>query len=202
VAVAAGPAFSFTYADNLERLAAAGAELVPFDPLTDPALPAGVAGLVAGGGFPEVHAEALADNRPLLDDVRRRVAAGLVTWAECGGLLWLARALDGRPMVGAVGTDAHMTARLHLGYRRVTARTDNPVLAGGAALRGHVFHYTTTDPAGDALALRRGDRIEAEGFASPALLATYLHAHLGAEPGPAERFVATAAAPTRSATVA
>jgi cobyrinic acid a,c-diamide synthase len=201
VAVAAGPAFSFTYADNLERLAAAGAELIPFDPLTDPALPAGAAGLVAGGGFPEVHGEALADNRPLLADVRARVAGGLVTWAECGGLLWLARALDGRPMVGAVDTGATMTARLHLGYRRVTANTPNPVLAAGEGLRGHVFHYTTTDPGGDALAVRRADRVEAEGFASPSLLATYLHAHLGAAPRPAERFVAEAAK-FRSATVA
>jgi cobyrinic acid a,c-diamide synthase len=194
VAVAAGPAFSFTYTDNLERLAEAGAELVPFDPLVDPALPEGIAGLVAGGGFPEVHGEALADNRPLLADVRARVAGGLVTWAECGGLLWLARALDGREMVGAVDTEAHLGSRLHLGYRDATATVVNPVLDRGESLRGHVFHYTGTEPAGDALALRRREGVDAEGFASPTLLATYVHAHLGADAGPAERFVATCAA--------
>jgi cobyrinic acid a,c-diamide synthase len=194
VAVAGGAVFSFTYADNLERLAEAGAELVPFDPLADPALPEGVAGLVAGGGFPEVHAEALADNGALLADVRRRVAGGLVTWAECGGLLWLSRALDGRPLVGAVDATARLTPRLQLGYRQATATVANPVLDRGASLRGHVFHYTATDPEGGALALRRKDEVRAEGFASPTLLATYLHAHLGAEPGPAERFVAACAA--------
>jgi cobyrinic acid a,c-diamide synthase len=199
IAVAAGPVFSFTYADNLERLGEAGAELVPFDPLVDPALPDGVAGLVAGGGFPEVHAEALADNGPLLAEVRRRVAGGLVTWAECGGLLWLARALDGRPLVGAVDTTAHLTSRLRLGYRQAAAALDNPVLAAGGTLRGHVFHYTTTDPPGRALALRRGADTEPEGFASPTLLATYLHAHLGADPRPAERFVAACAARSRPA---
>jgi cobyrinic acid a,c-diamide synthase len=194
VAVAAGPAFSFTYPDNLEQLAAAGAELVPFDPLTDRALPADVHGLVAGGGFPEVHAAVLADNGPLLADVRRRVAGGLVTWAECGGLLWLAGALDGRPMVGAVAASARMTPRLHLGYRRAEAVVANPVLAAGASLRGHVFHYTTTEPAGEGLRLHRAADAQPEGFAGPSILATYLHAHLGADPAPAVRFVAAARA--------
>jgi cobyrinic acid a,c-diamide synthase len=189
VALAGGPAFSFTYPDNIEQLTAAGAELVPFDPLVDVALPEGVHGLVAGGGFPEVHAAALADNASLLADVRRRVAGGLVTWAECGGLLWLATALDGRAMVGAVGTTATMTARLHLGYRRAEAVVANPVLAAGSSLRGHVFHYTTTEPAGEGLLLRRAGNAQPEGFAGPSILATYLHAHLGADPAPAVRFV-------------
>jgi cobyrinic acid a,c-diamide synthase len=193
IAVAAGPAFSFTYADNLERLAGAGAELIPFDPLVDPALPGGVVGLVAGGGFPEVHAEALADNGPLLADVRARIAGGLVTWAECGGLLWLARSLDGRRLVGALDATATMTSRLHLGYREARAPTANPVLAAGGTLRGHVFHYTTVEPAGDGLVLRRAGERCPEGFASATLLATYLHAHLGADPAPAQRFVATCA---------
>jgi cobyrinic acid a,c-diamide synthase len=193
IAVAAGAAFSFTYPDNLERLAEAGAELCPFDPLVDEALPEGVTGLVAGGGFPEVHAVDLAANTPLLADVRRRVAGGLVTWAECGGLLWLARELDGHAMAGALGVRARLGQRLHLGYREAVAGTGNPVLAAGDRLRGHEFHYTTTDPGGDALALRRRDAVQPEGFASSTLLATYLHAHLGADPGPAERFVAACA---------
>ena len=119
---------------------------------------------------------------------------GLVTWAECGGLLWLARALDGRPMVGALDAEARMTTRLRLGYREATATVDNPVLAAGGRLRGHEFHYTTVDPPGGALALRRRDGVAAEGFASPTVLATYLHAHLGADPTPAERFVGVCAA--------
>ena len=96
MAVAAGAAFTFTYADTLDALGAAGVEVVPVDPAHDAALPDGTSGLIAGGGFPEVHAADLAANEPLLADVRGRVSRGMPTWAECGGLLWLCRTLDGR----------------------------------------------------------------------------------------------------------
>ncbi len=192
VAVAAGPAFSFGYPDNLEALAAAGAEIVPFDPLHDPALPDGCHALVAGGGFPEVYAEALAANRPLLDDLRRRAADGLVVWAECGGLLWLARQLDGHPMAGVVDADATMTSRLALGYRTATTTMASPLGPTGTALRGHEFHYSTIDPTGDALALEGRFGRGPGGFATPRLLASYLHVHLGATPAAAEAFVRTA----------
>jgi cobyrinic acid a,c-diamide synthase len=199
VAVAAGAAFTFTYQDTLDALVAAGVEPVPFDPRVDEGLPDGVAGLLAGGGFPEVHAADLAANRPLLGDVRRRIAAGLPTWAECGGLLWLCRHLDGTPMAGALPADAHMTERLHLGYRTATATVPSPVGREGTALRGHEFHYSTVEPAGEALELvsrwgRRGD-----GFATPSLLATYLHVHPGGDPTPVERFVAACDAAPRDA---
>lgn len=196
VAVAAGKAFSFVYPDNLEMLAQAGAELVPFDPLQDRALPAGCRALYAGGGFPEVFAPALADNGPMLRDVRRRVADGLITWAECGGLLWLARSLDGHDMVGALPAAAHMTARLSLGYRRAVVRADNPVAGAGQTLRGHEFHYSALDSPGDALELSGRFGSGLGGFASTTFLASYLHLHLGADPAPAERLVAVTAAAT------
>ncbi len=192
VAVAGGPAFSFSYPDNLELLAAAGAELVAFDPCTDPALPEGATGLVAGGGFPEVFAGALAANRPLLDDVRRRVDAGLVTWAECGGLLWLSRSLDGNRLAGALPGDGHMTGRLSLGYRRATLRRNSPLGPAGTALWGHEFHYSDLAPAGDGLDLSGRHGRATAGWASPTLVASYLHLHLGAAPEVAERFVAAA----------
>ena len=186
VAVATGPAFAFVYPDNVEALEAAGAEVVTFDPLHDERLPAEADGLYVGGGFPEVFAEALAENAPLLEDVRRR---GLVTWAECGGLLWLCNRLDGRRLAGVVDADARMTDRLTLGYRRATARVDNPLCAAGQELRGHEFHYSGVEPAGDALHLRARFGEGPAGFATDELLATYLHLHLGATPEPAERFV-------------
>jgi cobyrinic acid a,c-diamide synthase len=194
VAVAAGPAFTFMYRDNLEALEAAGAELVPFDPLTDAALPEGTDALCAGGGFPEVYAAALAANHPLLADVRARVEAGMVTWAECGGLLWLARSLDGAALAGVIPADGEMTGRLTLGYREATARSDSPLAPAGSRLRGHEFHYSTLAPPGQAFAFEGRDGKIDGGWAGPGLAASYLHLHLGGDPSPAARFVATAAA--------
>jgi cobyrinic acid a,c-diamide synthase len=194
VAVAGGPAFTFCYPDNLERLREAGADLVPFDPLTEAALPEGTEGLYLCGGFPEVFAAALADNAPLLGDVRARIDGGLPCWAECGGLLWLARSLEGRALCGVVPADAAMSGRVHVGYRTAVARRENPVLPVGSSARGHEHHYSTLEPGGDALALqgRAGRRVE--GWAAPTLLATYLHLHLGADTAPAEHFMAAVAA--------
>jgi len=191
IAVAGGPAFTFAYRDNLDALEAAGAELVPFDPLVDAALPDGTDGLLAGGGFPEVFGESLAANTPLLARTRARVLAGLPTWAECGGLLWLADRLDGRPMVGAVATEGTLGDRLVLGYRHAELLGDTPVGPRGTVLRGHEFHYSTCAPAGTAVRFtsRFGER--EDGFASSRLLATYLHHHAGGDPSPEAAFVRT-----------
>ena len=191
VAVAAGAAFTFTYTDTLDALVAAGAEPVPFDPLRDEALPEAVDGLLAGGGFPEVYAAELAANRPMLADVRRRVEAGLPTWAECGGLLWLCRSLDGQDMAGVVPAAAAMTGRLTLGYREATVSAPSPVGPPGAVVRGHEFHYSTVDPSGDALMFRSRFGERPDGFATPTLLATYLHHHPGGDPSAVACFVAT-----------
>ncbi len=193
IAVVSGRAFSFAYPDNLERLEEAGAELVDLDPLTDPALPAGVQGLYACGGFPEVFAEQLEANASLRADVAARIGAGLVTWAECGGLLWLVRTLDGHRLCGAIPAEATMGTRVILGYRTATLRVDTPIGPAGMALAGHEHHYSSVEPPGAAMELagRAGSRLE--GWATPRLLATYLHLHLGADPAPAERFVSAAA---------
>ena len=192
VAVAGGPAFSFTYPDNLELLEQAGAELVPFDPRADTALPAAVDAVYAGGGFPEVFVAELAANRPLLKDVRDRMAAGLVTWAECGGLLWLSRSLDGHALCGALEADGSMSERLTLGYRRASTGVDTPLAPAGTELRGHEFHYSSLEPEGNALTMSGRNGETRAGFASPRLFASYLHLHLAADPHLAERFVATA----------
>jgi cobyrinic acid a,c-diamide synthase len=197
IGVAGGPAFSFVYPDNLEALTAAGAELVPFDPRADDRLPEALDGLYLGGGFPEVFAADLAGNGALLEDVRLAVGAGLATLAECGGLLWLTRSLDGHPMAGVLAADAAMTDRLSLGYRRAVARVDTPVAKAGAELRGHEFHYSQVTPPGDALDLSGRFGQGTAGFATPTLLASYLHLHFGADPEPAERFVRTAAGERR-----
>lgn len=189
VAVAGGAAFSFTYADTLDALRAAGAEIVPFDPLTDRSLPPALDGLLAGGGFPETFAPELAANTDLLADVRQAVDGGLVTWAECGGLLWLARTIDGHAMAGAVPVDAHMTDRLTLGYRSATTTGPTPIGPPGTVVRGHEFHYSRAEPAGGALALESRWGSGPEGHATPDLLATYLHHHPGGDPAAVAAFV-------------
>ena len=197
IAVAAGPAFTFAYQDNLDALEAAGAELVAFDPLVDDHLPDGVDGLLAGGGFPEVFGEQLAANTPLSAATRAAVAGGLPTWAECGGLLWLAEELDGRPMVGAVPTVGTLGSRLVLGYRQAELRRDTPIGPAGTQLRGHEFHYSTCSPAGGAVQLTSRFANRTDGFASPSLLATYLHHHAGGDPSAVAMFVRSCVAHRR-----
>jgi cobyrinic acid a,c-diamide synthase len=191
IAVASGPAFSFCYPDNLEMLAAAGAELLPFDPRHD-SLPEGVTGLIAGGGFPEVFAAELSENVALLDDLRRRVADGLVVWAECGGLLWLSQSLDDHKLAGIVDVKGTMTKRLHLGYRSARTLTETPLGPIGTEFRGHEFHYSTVAPPGDALHFESRFSNRTDGFATPFMLATYLHVHLATRPDLAESFVRSA----------
>jgi cobyrinic acid a,c-diamide synthase len=192
VALASGPAFSFTYPENLQLLRDAGADLAPFDPLTDAALPEGCSALYAGGGFPEVFAPALAANTALIADVRAALRGGMVAWAECGGLLWLCRSLDGAAMVGAVGADARMTDGLTIGYRTAVTRAPSPFGPAGTALRGHEFHRSVVSPSGEAMELASRFGRGPGGFASPRLFASYLHQHLAASPDLAAQFVGLA----------
>ncbi|GAC1587454.1 MAG: cobyrinate a,c-diamide synthase [Acidimicrobiales bacterium] len=189
IAVASGPAFSFAYPDNTEAMEASGAEIVPFDPLEDASLPSGVRGLFAGGGFPEVYAPQLADNQRLLVAVKEQVAAGLVTWAECAGLLWLSEMLDGHKMAGAIACRARMTEHRTLGYRTARTTVTSPLGPVGTTLRGHEFHYSVVDPPGSALEMTGRTGATTGGFAGPGLFASYLHQHLGGAPGLAEHFV-------------
>lgn len=147
VAVASGPAFSFVYQENLELLEANGAELVEFDPTADERLPTGSAALYLGGGFPETYAEPLAANKPLRAAVRRFALSGRPMVAECGGLLYLARRLDGQPMCGVLEAEGRMTGRLTLGYRQASAATPSPLAEPGRTIRGHEFHYSALEPA-------------------------------------------------------
>lgn len=193
VGVAAGAAFTFTYTDTLDALIAAGAEVVPFDPLVDEELPAPIDGVVIGGGFPEVHAVELAANRRLLDDLARRVRSGLVTWAECGGLLLLARSLDDHPMARVIPADGRMSSQLTLGYREVVTQHRSPLGPPGIRFRAHEFHYSQLDPGGDALNLQSRWGSRSEGWATPTLLATYTHHHPGGEPSVVAGFARTCA---------
>ncbi|PBC64543.1 cobyrinic acid a,c-diamide synthase [Streptomyces sp. Tue6028] len=191
IAVAAGAAFTFSYAEHGELLAAAGAEVVTFDPLHDEQLPDGTAGLVVGGGFPEVYAAELSANEPLRKAVAELALSGAPVAAECAGLLYLCRELDGRPMCGVLDATARMTERLTLGYRDAVAVSDSVLAAAGTRMRGHEFHRTVVDPgagAAPAWGVRAPER-RLEGFVQQGVHASYLHTHWASEPGVARRFV-------------
>jgi cobyrinic acid a,c-diamide synthase len=199
VALAGGAAFSFAYAETAELLAGAGAEVVTVDPLRDETLPAGTAGLVVGGGFPEVYAAELSANEPLRLAVASLAAVGAPIVAECAGLLWLCQTLDDAPMCGVIDADATMTPTLTLGYRDAVAMTDSPLAEAGTRITGHEFHRTTVhprsglllSPAGGAAWAWRG--ADPEGFATANVHASYLHLHWAARPGIARRVVAACA---------
>ncbi|MEU5044406.1 cobyrinate a,c-diamide synthase [Streptomyces griseorubiginosus] len=191
VAVAGGPAFTFSYAEHSELLTAAGAQVVTFDPLRDEQLPDGTAGLVIGGGFPEVFAAELSANEPLRKAVSALAETGAPVAAECAGLLYLCRELDGQPMCGVLDAEARMTEALTLGYRDAVAVSDSALAVAGTRMRGHEFHRTVVEPgAGDIAAWGvRTPRRRLEGFVQRGVHASYLHTHWASEPGVARRFV-------------
>jgi cobyrinic acid a,c-diamide synthase len=202
IGVAHDEAFHFYYEDNLARLEAAGAELVRFSPVHDARLPE-VDGLLLGGGYPEVHAAALAANRAMRDAVRAFAAAGRPVYAECGGLMYLAsaiRTVEGREheMVGLVPGVAVVRERLQaLGYAEVTTRAPTLLGPAGLTFRGHQFRYSDLEVAASvprvyAVSRRRGAPLD-EGYASGSVLASYVHAHWASCPAAAEAFVAACA---------
>jgi cobyrinic acid a,c-diamide synthase len=186
IAVLRDAAFSFYYPENLEALEAAGAELVFASPLADRALPPADA-LYAGGGFPEEHAAALAANEPMRRSVAAELAAGLPAWAECGGLMYLSRAIvrDGRehPMVGALPIAVEHTERPQgHGYMAATVDRPNPFFAPGTRLLGHEFHYSRAAGPfrGDTvLSVERGAGLGngRDGLCVNNVVATYMHLH-------------------------
>ncbi|MFI6210793.1 cobyrinate a,c-diamide synthase [Nocardia brasiliensis] len=196
IAMAGGPAFTFGYAEHRELLSAAGARVRVFDPLRDE-LPSGTAGLVLPGGFPEEHAAELAANTSLLAAVRSLAARGLPVHAECAGLLYLTRTLDGHPMAGVVDADAEFGPRLTLGYRDAVALADSALWRAGERVRGHEFHrtrLTTSNTAAPAWGWHGSDGTRAmEGALVHRVHASYLHTHPAGNPEATTRFVAAAA---------
>jgi cobyrinic acid a,c-diamide synthase len=195
--VARDEAFHFYYADNLRRLEELGAEIVPFSPVRDTALP-DVDGLYLGGGYPEAHAVALSSNLPMRKRIAAFARAGGPVYAECGGLMYLTQAIvtaDGarHAMVGVLPGEARMRSTLQaIGY--VEVETQAPTILGpaGTRFRGHQFRYSDLAPApspapGDvehAYSLRRprGDDASPEGYRVGNTLASYVHAHWASNP--------------------
>lgn len=195
VALAAGRAFSFGYAEHGELLRAAGADVVEFDPLGDP-LPPQTAALVLPGGFPEQFSPELSTNDVVRSQIKELAASGAPVHAECAGLTYLVDELDGFPMCGVLKGSASFTDHLTLGYRNAVAVAESPLYAIGDRTVGHEFHRTTVTFTGSyapAWTYGRDDGARTEGAVAAGVHASYLHTHPAARPQAISRFVAAAA---------
>ncbi|MBI5410851.1 MAG: cobyrinate a,c-diamide synthase [Nitrospirae bacterium] len=202
VGVAYDQAFCFYYAENLELLEAAGAEIVKFSPLKDQSLP-DIDLLYLGGGYPELHGAALAGNQSMKNAIRSFAGKGGPIYAECGGMMYLTQAirdLDGRShdMVGLFPAEAVMSKQgLTIGYREVELA--RPCLLGesGIKARGHEFHYSSLAPRGlldygcrmtDARGAEKGQ----DGLSVGNVVALYAHLHFSSQPSLAHALVTSA----------
>ncbi|MFB6262326.1 MAG: cobyrinate a,c-diamide synthase [Bradymonadaceae bacterium] len=194
-------AFSFYYRHNFDLLRQNGAELVQFSTFTDD-LPDDLDGLYIGGGYPEVYAEPLADNTSLRRDIRALARSGRPILAECGGLMYLADALESGsgeryPMCGVLGGITTEQAQSTIGYAEVAPTGAAPFFDDVDRARGHLFHTSDwvdgSAPEGTSPAYRlwrpgSGERSR-EGVVREAVLASYVHLHFGSRPGYARSFV-------------
>ncbi len=196
IGIAHDAAFCFYYQDNLDLLRSLGAELIAFSPVADCALPTGLDGIYLGGGYPELHAEALSANVPMREAVAAFVARSGPVYAECGGFMYLTEAIVGAegqrwPMAGIFPTSARMQKHLaKLGYIEVEGDEEG-WLARDARGRGHEFRYSVMEPMPQNVS--RVYREPAEGYRIKSALASYIHLHFLSCPAFAERFVESCA---------
>jgi cobyrinic acid a,c-diamide synthase len=191
VGLALDNAFSFYYPETLEAFAKLGVEVVPFSPLADRDLPNNLDLLYFGGGFPEVFAAQLADNHLMLASVRSAAQRGVLTYAECGGYMYLGRQyIDAdhvsHDLVGILPYTFQMgTERAQLGYREITLLHDTIIGRAGTRLRGHEFHWShIAEPLLEEHAPYQveGSGKAREGYATETILASYIHIPLAANP--------------------
>ena len=182
IAVAKDEAFCFTYAETLEALEKAGAELAFFSPLRDTALPEHTAALYLPGGYPELYAKQLSENKAMLSAIRQAVERGLPTAAECGGFLYLGQSLedaDGQswPMAGVLPGSGFKVGRLvRFGYAALTARADSMLFRAGERLPVHEFHHWDSTDNGTAFAAAKSNGRSWDcGFANEHFYAGFPH---------------------------
>ncbi|MDR1405546.1 MAG: hydrogenobyrinic acid a,c-diamide synthase (glutamine-hydrolyzing) [Candidatus Methanoplasma sp.] len=207
IGVAMDKAFNFYYVHNLESLAEAGAEIVPFSPIGD-RLP-DVDGLYFGGGYPELFSAELENNREIRSAVKKVSEDGMPIYAECGGLMYMSGQMtdmegNTHEMCGVLDANSSMNdGKRSLGYVEMEARTDSAICRKGWTVRGHEFHYSVTNPIGPAeyaFELSRGKGIEngMDGMTSNNTLAGYTHIHFASNPKIPVRFADSCHAYSRS----
>ena len=193
IAVARDRAFCFYYEDSLEALEDMGAELVPFSPLEDAALPAHVQGLYLGGGYPELYARQLSGNGSMRRSVRAALEGGLPCIAECGGFMYLTEGIGEADMAGVLPGRCFDAGRLtRFGYVTLRAKKDSLLCRAGETIRGHEFHHWDARcPGGDFWAEKPSGRGWDCAVATDRLYAGYPHFHFYANPASAARFYET-----------
>ncbi|MBF9014807.1 MULTISPECIES: cobyrinate a,c-diamide synthase [unclassified Oceanispirochaeta] len=205
IAVAKDKAFAFYYQDNLDLLENRGARLAYFSPVSDKSLPQGTAAVYFGGGYPELFARELSENKDMLGSVRQAASEGMPIYGECGGYMYLAESLrcrDGSlwPMAGLLPGKISMSGGLRaLGYGDVRWLRDTFLADKGTVIPGHLFHWSSLEEElkeelkEEALFEmdRRGSLMN-EGFMQKNVLASYVHFHFASRPDLALRFVEAA----------
>ena len=189
VAVAGGSFFTYSYAENVELLQAAGANVAVVDPLRDERLPEGTQALLFGGGFPEWYVEELSSNVEMSRQVVELARSGAPVVAESSGLVWLAEELDGRPMSGVIPAAARAIEGTVFGYRPATACVNSVLCPAGLQVTGHKNHRTQVSPRAGDLAAWEWPNGRAEGYVLGNLHASYLNLHWAQHPQMASRFV-------------
>lgn len=206
LAVARDEAFCFVYEDNLRLLAEAGAEIIPFSPLNDQALPANIAGIYLPGGYPELFAERLSANVQMKREIREAIELGMPVYAECGGFMYLTQGVEeakgeheGSPLhefVGVFPVKVRMLSRRKaLGYREAELTADSIIGPPGSVMRGHEYHYSEIEEMPPQIErvyrLRKnGEELGIEGYRYKNCLASYVHLHFASSPKLATSFIA------------
>lgn len=202
IAVARDAAFNFYYQDNLDLLEELGAKLIFFSPLKETCLPPQIDGLYFGGGFPEIFAQQLSENKQMCQSVKTAIIKGMPTYAECGGLMYLCQAIidfnhNSWELVGILPTIAAMGKRLKLGYRQAVALKNSCLLKEGDKVFGHEFHRSelTKEATQPLSKIWRGDEETQESLASLEgwqiyqVHASYIHLHWGSRVEIPQRFL-------------
>ena len=198
IAVARDEAFNFYYGAGLRELEKLGAEIVYFSPLNDEHLPENISGMIIGGGFPEMFAARLEQNKNLRAEIFHAVSSGLPIFAECGGFMYLLHELidfDGKSfeMCGVIDGVATMTKKLQtVGYVEAEILRDCAIGRAGDKIHAHEFHFSTAETSCEKIFRCKRMRTGAEYFAGVAkknLVASYLHIHFAGSPSAAKNFI-------------